>query len=75
VRFALLETAPALRPARIPPLELVFHNGERLWIGKQAEAATRESGGGTGVRAECFAAAPTTVARNRCLAARPSALQ
>lgn len=40
VRFALLETAPALSASPDSPLELVLRNGERLRIGNQVEAAT-----------------------------------
>lgn len=40
VRFALLETAPAVSASPDSALELVLKNGERLRIGNQVEAAT-----------------------------------
>jgi hypothetical protein len=40
VRFALLETAPAVTAGRDSVLELVLRNGERLRIGSQVDVAT-----------------------------------
>ena len=40
VRFALLETAPAVAASPDSALELMLKNGERLRIGNQVEAAT-----------------------------------
>lgn len=40
VRFALLETAPAVAASADSALELMLKNGERLRIGNQVEAAT-----------------------------------
>ena len=40
VRFALVETGPARRPAAAEPLELILATGERLLIGTGTDGAT-----------------------------------